>query len=379
MLLIHQNRAFFLLGDRSRRLADFIENRRASRGHLGLRGERGSLSVPLLTDIFRDVARLLAVCGPAPRRLALHLDGGCCEVVRLRFADPGRRRQEQAVPRDEPGKSQSRAVRHKHIEAGLADHAEDRNRLHAMAGDPHVARAGAENRLLAHRDVSYVARGDEDLGIVVHRKDHFAHLGGSEVFDPAETVVAGADVALDIHPRADPALCIPRNLGRKRRPAYVFVAGAPRNPGGSPVLSGNPAPAFAGHQPAAVVEDDAAERLAAHPSPPRVSVRPVAFRVRRPVRLDVGAPACPVAGHFEPAAVGRECRGEFAEICLRSEAAHNSGVRRIRCVEGRDSAPEENNPCERKDDRRRLIRSHKRGIPMPAVPLRPCAPSLTCL
>ena len=262
--------------------------------------------------------------------------------MRLRFANPCWRRQEQAVPRDEPRETETCSVGHKHIDAGLTNHAEDWHRLHAMAGNPHIARACAEYGFLAHRDVRHVARGDKDLGIVVHRKNHLAHLRRPEVLDPAEPVVAGADVALDIHPGPDAAFCIPRHLGRKRRPAYVFVAGAPRNPSRPPVLPGYPAPAFTGHQPAAVVENDAAERLAADPSPPCIGIRPVAFRVRRPVLLHVGAPAGPIACHFEPAAVGRECRGELAEIRFRAEAACTSdvrGVRGIRGMESRGTAP----------------------------------------
>ncbi len=52
VLLVHEERAFFLIGDRPRRLADFIQNNRASCRHLGFRGERGALFVPLLADVF---------------------------------------------------------------------------------------------------------------------------------------------------------------------------------------------------------------------------------------------------------------------------------------------------------------------------------------
>ena len=90
-----------------------------------------------------------------------------------------------------------------------------------------------------------------------------------------ESKATGADAAGSAVV-AVPVIAAPvERFGRQWSPAYVVAAGLPANPGGSPFIAGNPAPADVAEQdPATVVVGGPAERLGGDPSPAEIAVCP---------------------------------------------------------------------------------------------------------
>ena len=90
-------------------------------------------------------------------------------------------------------------------------------------------------------------------------------------------------------PRVEP---VARTVGgemqgfrRQGSPANVGVAGAPGNPGGGPVIAGQPHPAYAVQfRPTAIVVDRPGEGFLGHPHPAIIRVGPVPVEERTPLR-----------------------------------------------------------------------------------------------
>ena len=90
-----------------------------------------------------------------------------------------------------------------------------------------------------------------------------------------ESKATGADAAGSAVV-AVPVIAVPvERFRREWSPADVVAAGLPANPGGSPFIAGNPAPADVAEQgPATVVIGGPAERLGGDPSPSEIAISP---------------------------------------------------------------------------------------------------------
>src|SRR5207248_6390088 len=87
-------------------------------------------------------------------------------------------------------------------------------------------------------------------------------------------------------------------------PANIISAGSPCDPGRSPFISGNPAPAvILKPDPATIVIGRPTEIFVRYPSPADVSVGPIAIRVWSPIRVgrSIGLPDIAIVGHLVPA------------------------------------------------------------------------------
>src|SRR5262249_1837761 len=132
------------------------------------------------------------------------------------------------------------------------------------------------------------------------------YIGGEKIGEPAEDPILrfAADIDDDL-------------FGRQRRPADVFAATTPIDPGRSPFAAGNPRPArIMEPHPAAIVKDDpppGSFGLIGNPVPPIVvRIDPTTHSVRAPVGSDiVRNPDLAPARNALKRPIGFECGAKF--------------------------------------------------------------------
>ena len=148
--------------------------------------------------------------------------------------------------------------------------------------DPVVARAVALDATGSANEVGDVsgAAADAQAG---GGSLTIAENGSVEVLRRDENITARVNAAVGIHGGAPGAVALIEGLGGERAPADVVVILAPANPGGRPLVAGNPDPAaLAALRPASVVIASPAERLVGSPHPAGVAGIPAAAGVGPP-------------------------------------------------------------------------------------------------
>jgi hypothetical protein len=132
----------------------------------------------------------------------------------------------------------------------------------------------------------------------------------TEVVARDKRILVRTDVVIIVGPIVNAAPPIEARLRRQRRPTDVIFAGAPRDPGGRPLVSRHPDPTDPPQpNPAAIVISRPTERLVGNPGPTGVAVSPAALCVRTPVARRFRFPGLPdvaVIAGLAPFAVGIE-------------------------------------------------------------------------
>ncbi|MDB6147369.1 MAG: hypothetical protein JWO45_1033 [Spartobacteria bacterium] len=194
-------------------------------------------------------------------------------------------------------------------------------------------------------DIRHVCSLIDNSDVALGRNDCLFSPSRPKLSGWHETILRRPDVVVTVGPVANTGAPIEARFGRKRRPTYVIITFAPRNPGRRPFVAGHPNPSnILQTCPASIMIGRPTKSLVRYPGPAGVGIDPVAVCVRAPISgvlRFARLPDVTVIRSFQPRplrfqssvknVVGRRRPAFFDRNGAALRAGNMSGRRALRC------------------------------------------------